>query len=384
MIRINRWQTKVRFVIFCSALSISVTGRQAFGQHLTGEEVANRAAIQADQAIQDLIDKTLSKHDFPGLVAVIAKQDQPIRIAASGKRKSNQDEPITIDDQIHIGSCTKAMTASMLARLVDRKVLSWDTSIKQALPELSKKIHPDYHDVTFSQLTMHYGGMPPNARNWWLDGGDDITQRRELIAADSLAAAPKHKPGSQYLYSNLGYMMAGLMAARTAGKSWEQLVREEVFEPLDLKSAGFGPPGTKGDIDQPWGHVIVNGKFVPMQRDNAPALGPAGTIHLSLSDWATFCLQHATTEGNPFLSAAAIKELHKPDPKSRYAKGWIVVNRSGQGTMLTHSGSNTMWLATVWIAVDSKTVYLAATNVAGDGVAEAIDGVISGLMQMDR
>ena len=135
-------------------------------------------------------------------------------------------------------------------------MLSWDSTIKQVLPELSKKIHTDYHDVTLSQLAMHYGGLPANARNWWLNGGDDITQRRELIAADSLATAPKHKPGTKYLYSNLGYMIAGLMAARTTGKSWEQLVREEVFEPLNLKSAGFGPPGTKGGVDQPWGHVI--------------------------------------------------------------------------------------------------------------------------------
>ena len=76
-----------------------------------------------------------------------------------------------------------------------------------------------------------------------------------------------------------------------------------------------------------------------------------------------------------------IQELHKQDPKSRYAKGWIVIKRPGRGTLLTHSGSNTMWYATVLIAMDSKTVYLAVTNVAGKGVPQAMEGVIRGLMQ---
>lgn len=386
MARINRRQSHAIVALVSIALWFPNVPIQVFGQQSSAAPVDSGPWIQTDQAIQKLVAQTLREHnDLPGLVAAIAKQDQPMRIGAGGKRNSNRDEPFTIYDQVHIGSCTKAFTATMLARLVDRKVLSWDTTIQQALPELSKKIHADYQDVTLSQLTMHYGGMPANARNWWLDGGRDITERRELIAVDSLAGAPPNKPGSTYLYSNLGYMMAGLMAARTTGKSWEQLVREEVFEPLKLTSAGFGPPGTKGGADQPWGHLL-RGKntLLPMQRDNAPAMGPAGTIHLSISDWATFCLQHATTAGNQFLSAESIQEIHKPDARSRYAKGWIVIKRPGQGTMLTHGGSNTMWYADVWIAIEKKTVYLAVTNVGGDGVTETIDRVIGGLMKLDR
>lgn len=366
-------------MFFLGSVSIVVCAGKAVAQS------EQQSTLPPDTAIGELLDKTLKEHDLPGLVAAIAKEGQPIRIAAAGVRKTGADELITVFDQIHIGSCTKAMTASMLARLVEQDVLTWKTTIKQVMPELCQKIHSDYHDVTLSQLLMHFGGMPANAKNWWLVGGDNITQRRELIAAETLKAAPKLKPGSKYLYSNVGYMMAGLMAAKATGKSWEQLVQEEVFDPLELKSAGFGPPGTKGKSDQPWGHLVRGkGKPWPLQRDNAPTLGPAGTIHLSVSDWAVFCLQHANDEENQFLLAETLAELHQPDPNSRYAKGWIVITRPGQGTMLTHSGSNTMWHATVWISKKTKTVYIAVANAAGKGVSQAINGVIGGLVRLDR
>jgi CubicO group peptidase (beta-lactamase class C family) len=385
MTRINLKRLANVLAIFCTLFSVASLPPTASGRQAAAVESQRGTTVQPDQAIQILIDKTLRGSKLPGLVAAIAKPDRPLRVAAGGIRKSKQSEPMTIFDQVHLGSCTKSITASMLARLVERNVLSWDMTIKQALPELCEDIHADYHDVTLSQLTMHYGAMPANAGNWWLSGGKDITQRRELIAAETLVDAPKYKPGTKYLYSNLGYMVAGLMAARTTGISWEQLIRREVFEPLDLKTAGFGAPGTQGDIAQPWGHVIWGkNKLVPMQRDNAPALGPAGTIHMSINDWARFCLQHALTDGNPFLSAESIQELHKPDPKSRYAKGWIVINKRDRGTILAHSGSNKTWYATVWISLPSKTVYLAATNVAGDGIPKTIDSVLIELVRLDQ
>src|SRR5947209_5537965 len=65
-------------------------------------------------------------------------------------------------------------------------------------------------------------------------------------------AAPR---GSKFIYSNEGYAIAGAMIERVTGRAWEDLMRERIFEPLGMKSAGFGTPASPGEVDQPWGHA---------------------------------------------------------------------------------------------------------------------------------
>lgn len=364
---------------------ISVLPGIVISQTVSTGQQQERHGNQPDQEIKRILETTLKEKPLPGIVAAIAKEGEAIRAAAAGIRKYETDKPLTIDDQLHLGSCTKAITATLIARMVERGDFSWDTTIKQGLPEVSKKIHPAYQDVTLKQLVMHYGGMPANAKNWFLKGGENLTARRELIVIDSLSSEPKKKPGTQFVYSNLGYMIAGLIAAKSSGKPWEQLIQEEVFDQLGLSTAGFGPPGTLGKIEQPWGHIPVAGnKFLPLQRDNAPALGPAGTVHMSIGDWARFALAHTRTEGSEFLSSDSLSDLHQPDSKSKYAKGWIVAHRGwGKGTVLTHGGSNTMWLATVWLAPKTKTAYLVVANAAGPSADEVVRGLFGKLIELD-
>jgi len=186
----------------------------------------------------------------------------------------------------------KAMTATMIARLIERGDvdLGWETTIEEGLPDLATHLDPSFLKVTLKQLVMHRGGCPGET-GWGIPEKENITQtRRELVKLE-LCISRKTSPGD-YEYSNLGYVVASLMATRATGKPWEQLMREEIFEPLELTSAGFGPPGTTGKEDQPWGHVTRFTIQVPLQHDNPPALGPAGTVHMSLGDWAKFCLSH--------------------------------------------------------------------------------------------
>jgi CubicO group peptidase (beta-lactamase class C family) len=105
--------------------------------------------------------------------------------------------------------------------------------------------------------------------------------------------APKpldHPRGSKFDYSNLGYTIAGALLERIGGKSWEELVTERIIEPLELKSAGFGPQASLGKVDAPLGHLIEEGKTKAMlagpNGDNPLILGPAGTMHMSVLDFA--------------------------------------------------------------------------------------------------
>jgi len=77
-----------------------------------------------------------------------------------------------------------------------------------------------------------------------------------------LAEKPKYPPGQKYAYSNVGYTIAGAMAEKVAGDTWEDLMKREVFEPLKITEAGFGPPrSTDKTLEQPRGHrKILAGK----------------------------------------------------------------------------------------------------------------------------
>jgi CubicO group peptidase (beta-lactamase class C family) len=119
-------------------------------------------------------------------------------------------------------------------------------------------------------------------------------------------AAPKpldHARGSKFDYSNLGYAIAGALLERIGGKTWEELVTERIIEPLGLKSARFGPQASLGKVDAPLGHVIEGGKPNAMlaspNGDNPLILGPAGTMHMSVLDFAKWVAWQAGGAGVP-------------------------------------------------------------------------------------
>jgi len=197
----------------------------------------------------------------------------------------------------------------------------------------------------------------------------------------NLKNAPTTKP-AEYQYSNLGYMIAGSMAERVTGESWESLMQKRLFEPLGMKSAGFGPPGTHGRTDEPLGHVKSDGKWVPKYHDNAEALGPAGRVHCSLQDWARFAALQLPASEPKILDRKILNELL--NPTGRYAAGWNIAQRPwAKGMALNHGGSNTMWFAIVWVAPKLNRTFIAVTNSADDKSAGICDKTISQLIRID-
>ena len=210
-------------------------------------------------------------------------------------------------------------------------------------PEVAAKLHPQFQGATLSQLLTHRAGLPHDGP-WWRLPGRTTTQKRRALLTTMLKNAPANRPGSTYAYSNVGYALAGLMAEQVTGESWEILMRRRLFEPLGMASAGFGSPGRPGKVNQPWGHRLSGDQVKPTQQDNAPAIGPAGTVHCSVPDWAKFAALHLEGKQGKakLLKPSTIRALHTPPPGRNYAGGWFVCERSWAGGLaLNHKGSNT-------------------------------------------
>jgi CubicO group peptidase (beta-lactamase class C family) len=323
------------------------------------------------------------QNELPGLLGAIQLGGEIAAIGAVGVRKVGSSEPIRVSDQVHIGSCTKAMTATLIGMLVEERKLSWGSTIREVFAEISGELHPQYQSVTLSQLLTHRAGLPHDGP-WWGLAGETPTEKRRALLTTMLVDKPATKPGSTYAYSNVGYVLAGHMAEQVTGESWESLLRARLFEPLGMESAGFGSPGHLGKLDQPWGHRTTGKQLQPTLLDNAPAMGPAGTVHCSIPDWARFATLHlqGEHEGSRLLKPATLRTLHTPPQGRDYAAGWMVTVQSWAGGLaLTHNGCNTCWYATIWLAPILNVAIFVATNRGDQRAATACNAAVLELIQ---
>lgn len=327
----------------------------------------------------------------PGLAGAVVNSGRIVARGSVGFRKAASGVPITSRDRFHLGSCAKAMTATVLAMLVEEGKLSWDSTVPETLSDAVPAIHPAWRATRLDMLLTHTGGAPNDLRKdglWgrlWRFTGEP-TEHRIALAEGVLRNAPEAPPGSKYIYSNAGYALAGLMAETVTGKAWEELVAERLFKPLGMDSAGFGAPGANGTFEQPWGHT-EDGKPVEPgpNADNPPCIAPAGTVHATLDDWAKFVTLHIDAErGNPrLLSAASFEILHTPK-KARplYAMGWGIHSRPwANGPVFTHNGSNTMWYCVVWMAPGIDLAVLVACNQGGEAAEKACESAAWALVE---
>ncbi len=340
---------------------------------------------QPEAGLQTFLEQTLAatreKDHLPAVAALIQIDGKIAAEAALGLRALGHPESVTVNDRWHIGSDTKAFTATMIARLVEHGTMRFEDTLEASFPAFASKMDPAYRGITVTQLLSHTAGLPPMtddadlpAFNAVLKSVEGVKAQREALARKYLTMPPASKPG-EYKYSNLGFIIAGAIAEARTGKTWEELIREQVFQPLGITNAGFGAPGTPGKLDQPRGHNEVDGKLVPLdpgnpEADNPAALGPAGTMNITLRDWLRFAqdqLDGVHGHGK-LLKPETYRKLHTP-VTGNYALGWgAKLGPDGVPEVITHNGSNGYWVADVRIMPKHNMIFLIVTN-AGNAAA---------------
>jgi CubicO group peptidase (beta-lactamase class C family) len=353
---------------------------------LTLAVIAAPAAQPASGDTASVLESIRKKHDLPALAVVVVKDGRICDRAAVGIRKWGDPAPVTTNDVFHIGSCTKSMTATLTAMLIEEGKLRWDTTIAEVFPEWKGKMDKQYEAVTVEQLLKHRGGVPGAApaaawKRAWEKAGTPVEQRREFIEA-VLRQPPEAAPGTKMIYSNQDYAIVGAMLEKLTGQAWEDLISERLFKPLHMDSAGFGPPGTTGAVDQPWGHTRKLFITLPLQEDNPPAISPAGRVHCSLDDLARFTIFHMRrNQTGGLLKPETLVKLHTPPEGGDYACGWVVVKRGwAGGNALMHNGSNTMWYVVMWLGPEKNFSVVVGTNIAGTDAEQGCDEVAAAMI----
>ncbi|GAA0645972.1 serine hydrolase domain-containing protein [Brevundimonas lenta] len=353
------------------------------GLPLTAALARPAAAQPAD--ISTLVEAERAQAGVPALGAAVVGLQGAERLGVAGVRAWPDGPPVQPSDRWHIGSCTKAFTAALAARLIERGLIGWDTTVAGVLGGAGD---PAWNDVSLLWLLSHRSGAEGNFdQALWeqmVARGGPLRDQRAWLVMEGLKTPPAAPPNTRTAYANAGYMIAGVMLETVADLDWEALIRREVFAPLGLTEAGFGAPGTPGRLDQPLGHV--RGEDGAWRRidlgpgdDNPAAAGPAGTIHLSLADWSRFIAAHLRADES-YLSADSWRRLHTPgEPGWDYAPGWKVEAGDDGQTVLSHLGSNGFFVAqaTLWPA--RGRAVLLTVNLADDAAGPAFGRLLETL-----
>jgi CubicO group peptidase (beta-lactamase class C family) len=315
---------------------------------------------------------------LPGLAAVIVRSDGLPRVYVSGERRIGKGDLITPADRMHLGSLTKAITATLIGALAEKQLMTFETTIGQTFPELSGRIQPAYRDVSVRQLLSHGGGIAPyrtrESLRWPLTLKGTPGEQRYTFVKHVLTEPPRFEPGTRREYSNAGGAIAGAMAERIGGSPYRQLVQRLVFAPLGGRAA-FGNPGLAAG-PQPWGHIrTIPGTIREVTPENLVyttplAIEPAGDASPSMEDYGRFLQLHlrGLRGRDDALKATTIQELHGKvapnNPARGSAMGWSVTPRDGVESH-EHVGSYGAYVAYATVQPSRDVAVGAFTNMGG-------------------
>lgn len=334
------------------------------------------ADIAPDSELLPLLDDVLDDTGLVGIGIAVVRGGKIVGTATAGERIQGSGEPISSGAHWHIGSITKSITATLAARLAERGSLSFDTTVGEVFPNANDS----WKDATLSDLLTHRSGAPANfgiAAMFKPDpqpeSPESIRDRRHEEVMTVITTMTTNERGA-FLYSNLGYTIAGAMMETVVGKPWQELIAAEVLGPLGIPVTVGAPDGENA----PWGHrKTVVGK-VPLDpagaADNPRFLGPAGTLSMPLEDLALYGYAHLSRDQR-LLRTKSYERLHTPPVASgagrQYAYGWVNDDEDLTGfdtPVIWHNGSNNSWYALLVLLPEEDLVIAIGTN---DGDLEA-------------
>ena len=288
------------------------------------------------------------RYFVPSLGVAEVTADDITTYGPVGKAFVDKNIPVTADSLYQLGSCTKAMTDTALAKLMqNNNKVSWDTRLLDIFPEFAATAKPAYRDVTLGDIASQQAGFPAGGDEaTWLSLRNYKGSRAQYLV--EVLQKPARIRRGRYYYSNIGYAALGAVIERETGLSYRQAMNKLLFEPLGVKGY-IGFPKDFG-ADEPWGNTAYWGAAapVPAAYEFIPdVLGPAGIVTMNLRDFARFLQLHLRGllgRDDAGFSADMIRQLHQVRVMTRgpfdqgYAAGWLVEKFNGE-TIHWHNGS---------------------------------------------
>ncbi len=354
---------------------------------------ANRGGIDA------AVDDAVLRYELPGIAVGVIASEGAAYVRTAGVAAAGEDADVDRNTIFKIASNTKAMTAALLARLVDAGKLAWDDPVTKHLPGF--RMHDPWvtRELQVRDLLIHNSGLGAGAGDLMLWPEPNTFTRTDVIRGLRYLV-PKYSFRSRYDYDNTLYIVAGEVAAAAGGVSYDVLVRREIFEPLGMKRCQIGEwhRDAVGNVAQP--HMRQDGRNVVIRADGEMVpdipMAAAGGIRCSLDDmlkWVRMWLdpeRHGLVDGKPWLSNAqrdALWTAHMPMPLtprmrewdgshfSAYGYGWRLTDVDGT-SKVSHTGTLAGMYSAVVLLPEKKASFVLLINGDADEARTVLTQVL--------
>jgi len=273
-------------------------------------------------------------HSFRGVV-LVGVDGKIVFEKAYGPADEEWSIANTPTTRFRIASLTKQFTAACILLLQERHGLNVHDPISFFLPDIPQT----WQSITIHQLLTHTSGIP----NYTNDPQFTKLSRtgatpREMVSL--VAEKPlDFKPGSDWAYSNTGYILLGMIIEKVSGQPYAEFLRSNIFEPLDMKNSGYD---RASDIlkERASGYEVKDGRgsnadFIDMSIPYA-----AGAIYSTVEDMYRW--NQALSQDGKLLSADSLKQMFTPYPeavheKQHYGYG-VVISEEKFGKLLYYHG----------------------------------------------
>lgn len=269
--------------------------------------------------------------------------DDTTEIAVTGPANITTGFPITEDALFLIGSISKIYTATLVMRLCEKGILDLDTPVVTWVPELRLASESAREAITLRHLLSHSAGFEGDR---FIDygRGDDALEK---AIAEFGTLTQWFAPGSFYSYCNTGFYLTGHVIQRVTGKTFETVLKEEVFAPLELERTEILPEEALNH-EFAVGHKVDRHGGVTVSRpQHLPRVAhAAGGIISSIGDLLRFARMHMNLgelDGVRIISEESARAMQTPFIESdtfyrSYGIGWSVYERPA-ATSIGHGGA---------------------------------------------
>ena len=258
--------------------------------------------------LDTLAAEAMAEWKIPGLAIAVVRNDEVPLLKAYGHRDVEAGLPVTTDTHFTICSITKSFTSTGLALLVEEGRLDWTKPVRDYVPEFRLKDAVATDRITVRDLLCHQSGLP---RHDWIWMPADLSRAQMLSAMRHLE--PSRDIREAFQYNNLGYNVAGIVAERISGSSWEEFTRARLTDKLHM-TVSFTPEelASTEDAATPYamnGDIRLRARLWPIRTT---AAGGINTSVADIANWLRLHLGKGVFEGQRLLSSPLVRELQSP------------------------------------------------------------------------
>ncbi len=360
--------------------------------------LSHRIKIEAPDKLKGLpafMERGMVDWGIPGMAVAVVQNGEVVYAEGFGIRKLGEPEPVDANTIFGVASLTKAMTATAMGMLVDEGLLHWDDRVRDHLPWFELSDPWVSEQVTIRDLLSHRVGIGRLTGNRLRF----MPSRDPKTIMDFVRHQPFEQPfRSDYIYSNVMYMVAGQVLEAASGMSWDDFLATRLFAPLEMHSASTSITAIGPQHNAAWPHQEIDDVVQTIPRRNFDNVGPSASVNASVKDMANWMLfqlgEPGVFNGQRLIESNTILEARQPhqshsmhnpntDPITSYGMGWGMLTHEGY-RVFQHSGATDGMTSTLYLLPEAELGVLVTSNLFCNFRPAVVNFILDAMLGIER